>query len=58
VCLNERLAGCRHGMWATLAVPLAEVEAAGSDLRHVDVPFMLYTEGTGRLDIRRIRWEC
>jgi beta-glucosidase len=58
VCLNDRLAAAACGEWATIAVPLAELAAVGCDLRHVDVPFMLYTEGTGCLEIRGIRWEC
>lgn len=58
VCLNDRLARRGCGEWVTLRVPLAELRAAGSDLRHVDVPFMLYTEGAGCVDIRGIRWEC
>lgn len=44
------------GQWSEVSVPLAELEAAGMDLRHVDVPFMLYTEGTALLEIAGIGW--
>ncbi len=42
--------------WTVVSVPLAELDAAGMDLRHVDVPFMLYTEGTALLEIADIGW--
>ncbi|MET8145012.1 glycoside hydrolase family 3 N-terminal domain-containing protein [Sphaerisporangium sp. NPDC005288] len=44
------------GTWTTLEVPLADLERAGVDLRHVDVPFMLYTEGRTVLSIGEVRW--
>jgi beta-glucosidase len=42
--------------WTTLRVPLAELRRIGSDLEHVDVPFMIYTEGSGCVELRNIRW--
>lgn len=42
--------------WTVVSVPLAELDAAGMDLRHVDVPFMLYTEGTALLEIADVGW--
>ncbi|GGL06001.1 beta-glucosidase [Sphaerisporangium melleum] len=44
------------GTWTTMEVPLEELERIGVDLRHVDVPFMLYTEGRAVLDIGEVRW--
>ncbi|GGT03494.1 beta-glucosidase [Streptomyces griseoviridis] len=44
------------GEWTRVSVPLTELAAAGMDLRHVDVPFMLYTEGTALLEIADIGW--
>jgi beta-glucosidase len=55
--ISGRIAALPLGEWSALAVPLHELVAIGSDLRHVDVPFMLYTEGQAALDIRQIRWE-
>ncbi|WP_157977534.1 glycoside hydrolase family 3 protein [Streptomyces triticisoli] len=42
--------------WTVVSVPLAELDAAGMDLRHVDVPFMMYTEGTALLEVADIGW--
>ena len=53
--LAERLPA---GEWATVVVPVAEPGRIGSDLQHVDVPFMLYTEGTAQVDVSRVRWEA
>ena len=53
--LAERLPA---GEWATVVVPVAELGRIGSDLQHVDVPFMLYTEGTAQVDVSRVRWEA
>ncbi|MEO3812585.1 glycoside hydrolase family 3 N-terminal domain-containing protein [Sphaerisporangium sp. B11E5] len=50
------LRGLPRGEWRTVTVPLAELERAGTRLRHVDVPFMLYTEGRARLDVAEVRW--
>lgn len=45
-----------EGEWTTVSVPLASLAAVGTDLRHVDVPFMLYTEGTALLEIADVGW--
>jgi hypothetical protein len=37
-------------------IPLRVFQDMGSDLRYVDAPFMLYTEGTARLDLGRAGW--
>ena len=42
--------------WQEVSVPVRALADAGSDLRHVDVPFMIYTVGTGQLDLARVRW--
>jgi beta-glucosidase len=55
--ISARIAALPLGEWSVLPVPLQELVAIGSGLRHVDVPFMLYTEGQAALDIRQIRWE-
>ncbi len=44
------------GQWTTITVSGARLLALGTDLRHVDVPFMLYTEGTAHLEISRVSW--
>ncbi|MBQ0986847.1 glycoside hydrolase family 3 C-terminal domain-containing protein [Streptomyces sp. F63] len=54
--LTRRLAGAEPGRWCELAVPLAELADLGMDLRHVDVPFMLYTEGTAVVSVADVRW--
>ncbi|MET9675150.1 glycoside hydrolase family 3 N-terminal domain-containing protein [Streptomyces sp. NPDC006482] len=54
--LTPWLTGAGTGEWTRLSVPLADLLAVGMDLRHVDVPFMLYTEGTAVLDIGNIGW--
>lgn len=54
--LSARLPGPGGAGWAVLSVPLAELAEAGMDLRHVDVPFMLYTEGRGEMDLGEVCW--
>jgi beta-glucosidase len=54
--LTERLRALPAGRWTTVAVPVAELGRIGSDLQHVDVPFMLYTEGTARIELADVRW--
>lgn len=56
VDLTPRLRAAAEGEWTQVSVPLTELAAAGMDLRHVDVPFMLYTEGTASLEIADIGW--
>ncbi|WP_416970344.1 glycoside hydrolase family 3 N-terminal domain-containing protein [Streptomyces sp. 4F14] len=56
VDLAPRLRELEPEQWSELAVPLAELAATGMDLRHVDVPFMLYTEGTAVLEIADVSW--
>ncbi|MFC9928721.1 glycoside hydrolase family 3 N-terminal domain-containing protein [Streptomyces sp. NPDC127190] len=56
VDISATLAELPRGEWATVSVPVESLRAIGSDLRHVDVPFMLYTDGTARLDVGRVRW--
>ncbi|MGW0844360.1 glycoside hydrolase family 3 N-terminal domain-containing protein [Streptomyces sp. NPDC002787] len=56
VDLAPRLREAKDGEWTLLSVPLAELAAVGMDLRHVDVPFMLYTEGTALLEIADVGW--
>lgn len=50
------LAGAGPDEWTTVSVPLRELAAIGMDLRHVAVPFMLYTAGTAELDVAEIGW--
>lgn len=45
------------GAWTTIRVPLIDLANAGSDFRHVNVPFMLHTDAEMRFDIGHIRWE-
>lgn len=40
----------------TLRIPGNQIAAAGIDLQHVDVPFMLYTEGRGHIEVARVEW--
>jgi beta-glucosidase len=54
--LTPRLAGVAPGEWTVLEIALSELEGIGSDLRHVDVPFMLYTEGTAHVEVGTVRW--
>ncbi|MEU8350061.1 glycoside hydrolase family 3 N-terminal domain-containing protein [Streptomyces sp. NPDC048845] len=54
--LTERLSGLPEGSWAELSVPLSRLAELGMDLRHVDVPFMLYTEGTAEIAVADVRW--
>ncbi|MBT2489843.1 glycoside hydrolase family 3 C-terminal domain-containing protein [Streptomyces sp. ISL-96] len=56
VDLAPRLREAAEGEWTEVSVPLTGLAAAGMDLRHVDVPFMLYTEGTASLEIADIGW--
>ncbi|MER7836882.1 glycoside hydrolase family 3 N-terminal domain-containing protein [Streptomyces sp. NPDC096040] len=56
VDISTTLAELPTGEWSTVTVPVEALRAIGSDLRHVDVPFMLYTDGTARLDLGRVRW--
>lgn len=56
VDLAPRLREAAEGEWTRVSVPLAELAAAGMDLAHVDVPFMLYTEGTAVLEIADVGW--
>ncbi|MEU6808272.1 glycoside hydrolase family 3 N-terminal domain-containing protein [Streptomyces sp. NPDC046831] len=56
VDISATLADLPTGEWSTVTVPVESLRAIGSDLRHVDVPFMLYTDGTARLDVGRVRW--
>lgn len=44
------------GEWTSVSVPLTTLSAVGMDLAHVDVPFMLYTEGTVLLETADIGW--
>ncbi len=54
--LLPRLRQAAPGEWTRVSVPLADLAAAGLDLRHVDVPFMLYTEGTAELEVADVSW--
>jgi beta-glucosidase len=54
--LTPLLAALPTAEWHTLTIPLADLTAVGCELRHVDVPFMLYTEGRGQVDIGTVRW--
>jgi beta-glucosidase len=54
--LAPRLARLPVGTWHELDVPVAELAGVGTDLRHVDAPFMLYTDGTAELALRHVRW--
>ncbi|MFD0661177.1 putative glycoside hydrolase [Thermocatellispora tengchongensis] len=54
--LAPSLRALPEGVWTTMEVPLAELARIGLDLRHVDVPFMLYTEGRAVLDVGEVRW--
>ncbi len=54
--LRPRLAHCDPETWQVLDIPLAELIDIGMDLRNVDVPFMLYTEGRTELDLATVRW--
>lgn len=54
--LLPRLAGVPAGEWTTLEIPPAELARAGMDLQHVDVPFMLYCDGRGEVEVSDVRW--
>ncbi|WP_051709993.1 glycoside hydrolase family 3 protein [Streptomyces sp. NRRL S-350] len=56
VDLTERLRAAGPTDWTTVSVPLTELAAVGTDLRHVDVPFMLYTDGTAELEVADVSW--
>ncbi|MEV5985836.1 glycoside hydrolase family 3 N-terminal domain-containing protein [Streptomyces sp. NPDC052051] len=56
VDLAPRLREATEGEWTQVSVPLTDLAAAGMDLGHVDVPFMLYTEGTAALEIADVAW--
>ena len=43
--------------WTRIRVPLAKLEAAGSDFSKINVPFMLHTQARLRFDIGDLRWE-
>ncbi|MFE9765033.1 glycoside hydrolase family 3 N-terminal domain-containing protein [Streptomyces sp. NPDC005808] len=53
--ISDRLHALPVGKWTRVAVPLAELERAGVDFAHVDVPFLMWTEGKARLDIGGIQ---
>lgn len=44
------------GKWTQVRVPLAQIEAAGSDFSKINVPFMLHTDAAMRFDIADLRW--
>jgi beta-glucosidase len=44
------------GEWRPLSVPIRDLAELGSDLEHVDTPFMLYSEGRADLAVADIRW--
>ncbi|MEV7026622.1 glycoside hydrolase family 3 C-terminal domain-containing protein, partial [Kitasatospora sp. NPDC093558] len=56
VDLAVRLRAAGPEAWTTVSVPLTELAAVGTDLRHVDVPFMLYTDGTAELEVADVSW--
>ncbi|MEU6401522.1 glycoside hydrolase family 3 N-terminal domain-containing protein [Streptomyces sp. NPDC046985] len=58
VNLSPALREAPLGEWTTVSVPLTRLADVGMDLRHVDVPFMLYTEGTALLDLADIGWRA
>ncbi|BCJ45985.1 1,4-beta-D-glucan glucohydrolase [Actinoplanes ianthinogenes] len=55
VDITGRLAALPPGVWSRLEIPLTELAAAGIELDHVDVPFMLHTEARARLDVSDVR---
>jgi beta-glucosidase len=42
--------------WTLLSVRLRDLAELGSDLEHVDTPFMLYSEGRADLAVADVRW--
>lgn len=54
--LAPRLAALEPGEWTRLSVPVRELAEAGSDLGHVDVPFMLYSDHKAAVDVAAVRW--
>ena len=55
VDISARLAALTFGEWAALDLELSELSAAGIEFDHVEVPFMVWTEGQARLDIGGVR---
>jgi beta-glucosidase len=54
--LTERLNALPLGEWTTLHIPLTEIASIETNLRHVDVPFMLYTAGRAHVHVGAVRW--
>ncbi|MEV8504576.1 glycoside hydrolase family 3 N-terminal domain-containing protein [Actinoplanes sp. NPDC051475] len=54
--LLPHLHGVAAGEWTTLEIAGADLARAGMDLEHVDVPFMLYCDGRGEVEICDVRW--
>ncbi|MET9480860.1 glycoside hydrolase family 3 N-terminal domain-containing protein [Streptomyces sp. NPDC006638] len=52
--ISARLAALPAGEWTRISVPLSELADAGVDFAHVDVPFLVCTEGKARLEISGI----
>ena len=53
--IGDRLRALPVEEWTPFSLPLSELAAIGVEFDHVDVPFMIWTEGPAQIDISAVR---